>query len=242
MPFQEPIHLAIIGAGVFARDAHLPAIQALRPTFEVQAVYSRRLTSAVSLASQTSSEVDTYTDLPALLARDDIEAVDILLPIDIMPSVVEQALRAGKHVISEKPIAPDVATARQLLLTSSPRQVWMVAENFRYEEAFIRAGSIVMKGELGKPLLFNWVEHRDIGPGNKYYETEWRRTNRFPGGFVLDWGVHFVAALRLILGEIASVTATTAQMREDLPPVDTLSATLRLESGLIGTLGVTWCH
>ncbi len=76
-------------------------------------------------------------------------------------------------------------------------------------------------------------------PGNKYYETDWRRVNRFPGGFIMDGGVHFAAGFRLILGEIASVTAAIAQMREDLPPADTLCVTLRFDSGLTGTFNLT---
>jgi len=235
----SPIRLAIIGAGVFARDTHLPAIQAIAPAFEVVAIGSRTQRSADALAAHLPGKVDTYTDIAALLARDDIEAVDILLPIDVMPAMVEQALQAGKHVISEKPVAPDVAAGSDLLAAHTSDKVWMVAENFRYEEAFLEAAAAVQRGEIGKPILCHWAVHVNMAPGNKYYETDWRRFNRFPGGFIMDGGVHFVAALRLILGEIASITAVAAQQREDLPPADTLCATLRFDSGIIGSFSST---
>ncbi|MCC7448988.1 MAG: Gfo/Idh/MocA family oxidoreductase [Anaerolineae bacterium] len=236
---QEPIRLAIIGAGVFARDSHLPAIQALAPAFDVVAVGSRTQRSAEALAALLPGKVDTYTDLAALLARDDIEAVDILLPIDTMPAVVEQALQAGKHVISEKPVAPDVAAGRALLAAQPSDKVWMVAENFRYEEAFLEAAGEVQRGAIGKLIMCHWAVHVNMAPGNKYYDTDWRRFNRFPGGFIMDGGVHFAAGLRMILGEIASVTAVVAQQREDLPPADTLCATLRFDSGVIGSFSST---
>lgn len=239
MPAQEPIRLAFIGAGIFARDGHLPAIQSLAPTYQIVAVYSRSQAAASEFANLLPGAVDTYTDLTALLARPDIEAVDILLPIDVMPAVVEQALRAGKHVVSEKPIAPDVTTGKPLLGVKSTSQVWMVAENYRYEAAFIQAGEVVKRGELGKLLLCHWAAHVGITPGNKYYPSLWRRSNRFPGGYLLDGGVHYVSALRMVLGEIDRVTAMTTQVRDDLPPADTLSATLHFDSGLIGTLAVT---
>src|SRR5262245_13593345 len=101
MTFQQPIRMAFIGAGVFARDGHLPAIQSLAPAYQIVAVYSRTQANADAFARQLPGPVDTYTELPPLLARQDIEAVDILLPIDVMPAVIEQALLEGKHVISE---------------------------------------------------------------------------------------------------------------------------------------------
>jgi predicted dehydrogenase len=143
-------------------------------------------------------------------------------------------------VISETPVAPNGALGRELLAAYTSDKVWMVAENFRYEEALLQAAAAVQRGEIGKPIMCHWAVHVNMAPGNKYYETDWRRFNRFPGGFIMDGGIHFVAGLRLVLGEIASVTAVAAQQRDDLPPVDTLCATIRFDSGLIGTLSITF--
>ena len=239
MSDQQPIRIAIIGAGIFARDAHVPSILGLGNTFEVVAVCSRREESAKALSEKLPGKVDIYTDVTALLARQDIEAVDILLPISTMPATVEMALAAGKHVISEKPISPDVATARQLLKKKTDK-VWMVGENWRYEEGIVQAAEVVKRGEIGKLVLCHFAGYGRIGPTVKYYNTGWRRDNSFPGGFLMDGGVHNVATIRMILGEIASVTAAAAQVRPDLPPTDTLCALLHFESGLIGSYNVTF--
>jgi predicted dehydrogenase len=233
---QPPIRLALIGAGIFARDSHLPALQTLSDTFEVVAVYSRSQTSATTLAEKLPGQVDIYTDLSALLARDDIEAVNVILPIDVMPDVVEMVLSSGKHVISEKPLASDVATGRRLLARYNQQsgQVWMVGENWRYEDAFEQAAALVHDGVIGRPLLCHWVVYNPINPDNKYYRTEWRRSGDFPGGFLLDVGVHHVAVMRWLLGEITQVSAITRQFRADLPPADALSATLQFENGVLG--------
>jgi predicted dehydrogenase len=165
--------------------------------------------------------------------------VDILLPIDVMPAVIERALASVRHVVSEKPIAPDVATGRRLI-QAQRGQVWMVAENWRYEDAFQQAAQIVQGGEIGRPLLCHWAHYVPMTPDNKYYATPWRRSGGFPGGFLMDGGVHQVATLRMLLGEIREVSAFTAQMRDDLPPADTLSATLQFDNGLIGAYSVTY--
>ncbi len=242
MSNQPAIRLALIGAGIFARDVHLPALQALGQTFEIVAVYSRTQSNAAALASQLPGQVDPYTDLSALLAREDIEAVDIVLPLDVMPPVVEMALQTGKHVFSEKPIAPDLTTGRRLLATYAecPGQVWMVGENWRYEDAFEQAANIIHSGQIGRPLVCHWAVYHPINPDNKYYQTPWRRSGDFPGGFLLDVGVHHVAVLRWLIGEIVQVNAVTRQIRADLPPADTLAATLDFDNGAAGVYLATY--
>ena len=76
----RPIRLALIGAGIFARDAHAPSLERLRDRFEIVAVCSRTLDSATSLAARFSADVAATTDLPILLDHADLEAVSIVLP------------------------------------------------------------------------------------------------------------------------------------------------------------------
>lgn len=244
MPAHTPIRLALIGAGIFARDTHLPALAALGDLFRVTAVYSRTLANAEALAAALPTPAVAYDDLDAVLARDDVDAVNIVLPIPQLPDAVRRALDAGKHVISEKPVAPDVATGRALLehYASHADRVWMVAENYRYEPTYLRAAEIVASGAIGRPGVVVWPIHIDMTPNNKYYHTAWRRTGAFPGGFLLDGGVHHAAALRLILGEIASVSAVIRATRSDLPPWDTLQAILDFASGASGVYSLTYAH
>ncbi len=242
---MTPIRLAILGSGIFAHDAHLPALKKLSDQFDVVAIYSRSEANAKALAAQAPHAVDIYTDMAPLLARTDIDAVDIILPIAVQPAVVEAALRAGKHVISEKPVAPDVASGRELLKTAAQLaqaagRVWMVAENFRYEDAFQQAGQSLLRGDIGRPIQFYWNTYTSLDPQNKYYQTAWRRDNSFPGGFILDGGVHDIAAMRTVMGEVASVSAYVTQVRDDLPPCDTVSATLRFDSGAFGVYTKTF--
>lgn len=240
---MPPIRLAILGSGIFARDSHLPALKALDDTFEIVAIYSRNAETASSLATTLLGDVQTYTELAPLLARADIDAVDIILPIAVQPALIEAALKAGKHVISEKPVAPDVASGRELLQTAkqftvNSNLVWMIAENIRYEPVFQQAGDLLQRGDLGKPIQLIWTTAFPVNQKNKYYHTAWRRDNSFPGGFILDGGVHNIAAIRAVMGEIDSLSAYVTQVRPDLPPADTLCATFRFANGAIGI----WTH
>jgi predicted dehydrogenase len=154
-----------------------------------------------------------------------------------MPAFVAQALAAGKHVISEKPIAADLATAHRLLdhYARCSDLIWMVGENWRYESAFVQAAEIVRSGAIGAPVTCHWAVFTPVTPQSKYYGSAWRESGEVRGGYILDGGVHHVAGLRLIVGEIAQVSATVKQVAPHLPPADTVAAHLSFANGATGT-------
>ncbi len=238
----DRIRLALIGAGIYARDAHAPAMRAMGDQFEVKSIYSRTEANARALAETFEYPIAVTTDIDALLARGDIDAVDVLLPIEHNPEAVEKALTAGKHVISEKPTAPDLVIGRRLLAHKSqfPKQVWMVAEQYLYEPAYKQAAQLIAEGVIGRVISFQWMVSKPINQQSPYYHTSWRQTPTHQGGYLLDAGVHHAAALRMLFGEIMQVSAAATSIHADLPPLDTLNATLTFQNGVIGNYGVTF--
>lgn len=168
------------------------------------------------------------------------------LPILTQPDYIKRALAAGKHVLAEKPIAKDVSTATDLVRwtqdPSNTTATYSVAENFRYLASFVYAAEQLQ--QLGRILTFRTRVASYVKEGGKYFETAWRKTPEYQGGFLLDGGVHFIAATRLLLQggseELKKVSAFTAQLQPHLPPVDTLNATLQLGSGASGTLSISF--
>ncbi|OJJ37559.1 hypothetical protein ASPWEDRAFT_39268 [Aspergillus wentii DTO 134E9] len=245
------IGVAIIGSGIFAREEHLPAVQA-SDSLQLKAIYSRSQKSAQDLAVGTSG-IDIYSEdsgsgksYADLLARQDIVAVIIALPILAQPGFIQKALAAGKQVLSEKPIAKDVATAQDLVAwyqanTDPCKTRWAVAENFRYLGKYIRCAEEVRK--MGRVKSFRMNVQNMIKPDSKYHKTEWRRTPEYKGGFVLDGGVHMVAGLRLILGSndpLATISAQSSLQQEHLAPVDTVDAVAKTRSGATGVLSLSY--
>lgn len=156
-----------------------PAVQAAE-TLTLKAVYSRSLKSAKTITAG-SATVDLYSDdsgsgksLADLLARSDIHAVIIALPIKNQPDYVRKALLAGKHVLSEKPIAENVKDAKELLKwyrseIDTKKVTWGVAENFRYLASHDHAAEAVRK--MGRILGFR-VKVYSMVEGGKFFETE----------------------------------------------------------------------
>ncbi|KIM22883.1 hypothetical protein M408DRAFT_332653 [Serendipita vermifera MAFF 305830] len=251
---SSPISIAILGAGIFARIAHLPAIRELGDVYQLKAIYSRSKSSATELAktAETSlalpeASLAIYYDLggqdgnlEALLARQDIQAVIIALPITSQPAIVVQCLEAGKHVISEKPVAPTVKDGIKLINTYEsvykPRGlVWRVAENFEAEPGLQAAGKAIAEQKIGKVCFWNYQVLNNVNTDGMWYKTPWRTVPDYQGGFLLDGGVHSAAALRTVLpSPLQQLSGLASLNREHLAPHDTIHTLIRSKDGSHG--------
>ncbi|KAI0012608.1 oxidoreductase family protein [Xylariaceae sp. FL0662B] len=248
---METLGIAIIGSGIFAREQHIPAALA-SPLISIKAIWSRSLKSAeeaaklipgdagasVELYSADAGKGKSYEDI---LKRDDVTGLILALPIIDQPKYIEKALAAGKHVLAEKPIAKDVASAVKLVeyykkVSVETKASLAIAENFRFSKGWGVGAEEIKK--LGKVTGFVVRLNSMMQTSNKYYNTAWRTKPEYQGGFLLDSGVHFTAALRKLLGSenaIESLIAQTSLACSHLPPVDTINAVLKTKSGVVGS-------
>ena len=98
------IRIAVLGAGGFARSAHLPNLQSLSDHYQIEAVVTRSGHSAMAIAKQFGASYAS-TDYDAVLADPNIDAVIIATRHDLHAKMTLSALKAGKHVLVEKPLA-----------------------------------------------------------------------------------------------------------------------------------------
>ena len=117
-----PANVAIIGSGVFAEAAYLPALQQVTKDATLHTIWSRSQKSAEKLHSAATASLSSDIKLEhgdeglqRVLDNKEIEGVMIVLPITAQPDMVIKCLEAGKHVLSEKPIGKDIKTAKALV-------------------------------------------------------------------------------------------------------------------------------
>ncbi len=237
---HQPVRLGIIGTGIAAFDLHWPALKKLPHQFQIVAVANRTSEKAQKFAALAGVK-KIYTDYHALLNDPEVEAVSILLPIHLNDVVTREALKAGKHVLLEKPLAAQLEVAREMLTWPAKysRLKMMVAENYRYGKWFLRLKERLETGEIGRVYALRWDLFVHVLPEtSKYARTEWRIHHQYPGGFILDGGVHNAAVLRLLAGEVSSVFAFAQTVNSAIGALDTLSALLRFDSGIQGQLNL----
>jgi predicted dehydrogenase len=146
------------------------------------------------------------------------------------------ALRAGKAVLSEKPVGPSSREARRLIAQAKRlAPPWLVGENFAFMEHVERLRALVQAGQFGRIRLVQATQLTFMSAKNPYFHTAWRTAPQFVGGFVVDAGVHIAHLLRRCFGAPRVGTPLTASFDPSLPPLDTVVATLKFDSGALGT-------
>lgn len=231
---MRKVKLGIIGTGLAAKNLHLPALQKLKNKFEIVAVCNHTEKKAKQF-SKMVGDVPYHLDYKELLKRDDVEAVDIALPIDLNYKAAKDSIKAGKHVFLEKPLAGNMREAKLLLdMDKKSKTVNMVAENFRYRKVFLKVKDLIEKGKIGRPYAVNWNLYYNVTSERDYGATKWRQKHQYPGGFMLDAGVHNIAAIRMILGDFKFGNALTTSINKKIGKIDTMAFQFQLKNGIIG--------
>ncbi|KAK1287904.1 hypothetical protein QJS10_CPB19g01018 [Acorus calamus] len=236
--------IAILGAGIFVRTQYIPRLADKTDIVDLKAIWSRSEESAkavVELASKYFPNIKCKwgdNGLEEILQDYSIKGVAVVLAGQAQVDISLRCLRAGKHVLQEKPASASICQAETALslyksLCSSVAcpPIWAVAENYRFEPAFVEAKSLV--NGIGDMMNVQVIVEGSMNSSNPYFSSSWRRN--LTGGFILDMGVHFIAGLRMVVGcEITSVCSSCRHVDTTLPPPDNICSLFQLENGCGG--------
>jgi predicted dehydrogenase len=235
----RPIRLGIIGTGLAAKRLHWPTLRQMPDRFTIAGFANRTRAAAEEFAAMAGLEMGDYAaDYQALLRRDDIQTVLVCVPIAQSLRIARDSLAAGKHVICEKPPGVDLSEARQFLALEAeyPDQRLMMTENFLYRDDLRLARARLDAGDIGRPRLLveHWVEQLVPTPG-EFSSTPWRyQAPAHRGGPLLDAGVHSVATMRLLCGDITRVSARTEWVNRTMQAPSALTMTFSLANQASG--------
>jgi predicted dehydrogenase len=240
---QNPIRVGLIGCGNIAVGDHLPAYLAMPDRYTVVAIADptpARLELA-AVASGLGSD-HRYTDGAALLARSDLDLIDVCTPQNLHRDLVIAAARGGRHVLSEKPLA------------TTPRDAWAMVDaaqatgttlaimhNYLFFPEVVRTLELISADEIGpvEVAILNWLGVRDY-PGNAAYRPGWRHDSRQAGGGVLMDMLHIVYLAEALLGAPIERVSAWVTARADDAPVEDI-ALARFETSMNAALvNVGW--
>lgn len=178
--------------------------------------------SAVRAAADRHGWAAAVTDWRDLIARDDVQLVDVCTPGDSHAEIAIAALEAGKHVLCEKPLANSVAEARAMVdaaeRAKARGQVAMVGFNYRRVPAVAYARQLIAGGSLGalRHLRFTYLQDWLVDPS---FPLTWRLRKESAGSGALgDLGAHIVDLAQFLAGEhLAGVSALTETFVKERP-------------------------
>ncbi len=201
------MRLAVVGLG-FMGGVHLKALASV-PSVELAGVVSRRA---------AESPAKHYITLDDALADAEIDAVDLCLPTDLHESATIAALRAGKHVLVEKPMSLSVESCHRMIAEAErARKILMVAHVLRFFPAYIALQRVVDHRELGS-IHAATFRRRCAQPG----WSEWITDQTRSGGGAFDLLIHDVDMALRLFGPPSAISATGYE--NDSAGVDIISA------------------
>ncbi len=209
---MQPLGVGLIGTGVIS-ELHARAYAAIP---EARLVALCDLNRDLVQAKARSWGVDrVYTAIEDLLADSEVQAVEILTPEHRHKEMAIAALKAGKHVSVQKPMAVTLSEADEMVATAqtTPR-IARLYENFRFYPAIRHAKELIEAGEIGEPLSIRFKLTNGIGGKGIFAHSKsetWDRrmdVTRGGGGAVtFDHGYHIYTLARFFMGEVDAVFA-----------------------------------
>ncbi len=132
--------------------------------------------------------IRVYDDYTAMLDDNEVDIVVVATPNDLHMEQSIQALRAGKHVVCEKPVAMNSEELRQIYATAEETgKLFTVHQNRRWDVDYLAIRQLLESGEIGAALNIESRIH-----GSRGIPSDWRGQKEHGGGMILDWGVHLI--------------------------------------------------
>jgi predicted dehydrogenase len=235
---SDPVRLGIIGTGLAVEKLHWPVLQQLTEAFRVAAFSNRGRENAERFSAYSGIGMDAFVpDYHDLLRRDDVDAVLISVPIPVNKTIIQESLEAGKHVFAEKPPGMNEAEAWELLATEAAHtnQRLLLAENHFYRDDVRLARSLVDQELLGRIHLMSWRNIIQLVPKEGWFPgTKWRQEATYDGGPHLDAGVHHMAWIRMLCGDVTHVAGEIQDANSTHEGPSDLTLNLRFVSGAVG--------
>jgi predicted dehydrogenase len=239
---MKPLSIGLLGAGNIWNQ-HKIAFQARPDLLRLAAVYDPVAANAARAAAEFPGAAICAT-ADELVRRDDIDAVLILTTHAQHHSLAIAALRAGRHVLVEKPMACTLAEANEMAAAArAAKRILMIGQCQRYDASYAGIRRLIQSGELGRIHAIRFDSMQGLFPNDLLPANHWLCDGAAAGGgVVISVSVHRIDLCRYLVGEVNRVSAL---MRTSTPHFkngaeDFACALLDFSNGAIGEMFATY--
>lgn len=244
------MRIGIIGCGAITRFRHAPECES-NPNIQISGFFDIFEDRAAELAGIYGGKV--YKNYEDMLKDIDVDGVIVCTSNATHAEVTIKSLKAGKHVLCEKPLATTVEDGIAMdEVATECGKLLMIAQNQRMDIAHMKAKEIISSGELGKVIFFK-SEFSHSGPENwgidKSKNTWFFNKNSAILGAMGDLGVHKIDLMRWMLGDefvkISAIVGALDKKSSDGEPIsvdDNAICLLETSKGIVGTVTASWSN
>ncbi len=233
---DRKIRVALVGCGRIA-GKHFEAIKSHSANLDLVAVCDSD-PAALAAASQ-STGAKPFAALADLLAGSDADVVILCTPSGLHPAQTIRIAAAGRHVMTEKPMATRWADGKRMVeaCDAAGVRLFVVKQNRRNATLQLLKRAVEQK-RFGRIFMVNlnvfWSR-----PQEYYDSAKWRGTWEFDGGALMNQASHYVDLIDWLVGPVESLQAYTATQARDIQVEDSAVVSIRWRSGALGSMNVT---
>lgn len=245
MNTPQKLRIGIIGCGNIGSGSHLPAWLHNSEIAEVVALADPSTQNLKAAAAAAGLADDLlYQDALELIAREDVDAIDICTPQHLRRDLIVAAAEHGKHVVCEKPLATipaDAALSVEAMRASG--KVLAMVHNYLWLPETLIAQRAIDSGEIGtvRTVTVNFLGIVDV-PGNAGYAPRWRHDLAHAGGGVLMDILHGVYMTESLLGERLLRVSAWADSNDPESNVEDLALCRFETENRAGLVNIAWGH
>ena len=230
----QPIGIGLVGAGIIG-NVHAYAFSEIEGA-KIVGVAEPREDAGRALAEKTGAT--WYASFVELLENPEVELIVLGTPSGMHPDQAILAARAGKHVITEKPMAITPEGATRMIDAAEAANVYLaVIFQNRLSPDVVRVKRAIEAGYIGRPIFGNafvhWYRSQDYYDANGGWRGTWALDG---GGALINQSIHTIDLLQWILGGVDTVQAHTATLSHDIEAEDAGSASIKFLSGALGVI------
>lgn len=221
-----------IGAGYFAGFQYRAWNR--MPEVEISALCNRDVEKSKPIMEKCDIERH-YTDYRKMLEQENPDFVDIITPPVTHLEMCKAAADLGIHIICQKPLAPTLAEAEEIVAYCRKKKVrFMVHENWRFQPWYREIKNLIENDAIGHVHTLNFRSRMGDGWGENAYIPRQPYFRTYPRFLVYENGIHFIDTYRYLAGEIEEVYAVLRKLNPVIEGEDCAQLILKFSSGQVG--------
>jgi predicted dehydrogenase len=230
---MNKIRYGIIGLGGWARHVHIPNLNQIAQA-EITAVCSRGEANRASALAAAKGRPKAFADYRDLLASSDVDAALIATPNNTHATMAREALRAGKHVLCEKPMGLNVPECDEVIRAAEESgRVFMIGHELRYAPVVREVQAMIARGDIGQlKMVRTDLMRRPLGMAN------WRLDPAAYGGVMMDLGIHYLDLLCLLTGGVPRKVSGAGSDATGIGYVNQCQVLVDFDNRLLGAFGM----
>jgi UDP-N-acetyl-2-amino-2-deoxyglucuronate dehydrogenase len=230
------IRVAVVGCGRISAN-HFNAIEAHREKLQLAAVCDND--RAVLRAAEARHQVTGYDSLGELVAASDVDLIALCTPSGLHPEQAIQVARAGRHVMTEKPMATRWTDGLRMVRACDEAGVHLFVVKQNRRNATLQLLKRAMEKRRFGRIHMVTINVFWSRPQSYYDSAKWRGTWEFDGGALMNQASHYVDLVDWLIGPVESVQAYVATLSRNIQVEDTATVGVRWRSGALGSINVT---